>query len=282
MANPVPTTTCKPHRLSADLMSDLHVDKWDGETYDYAAHKKSDIAIVAGDVADGSAVTLAELKRIAAVYKTVLFVDGNHEFYKAGRVTNAGSVYDFRFEAIEKELRDGIAKIPNVIYLRDRPFVKDGIAIIGRNGHWDYKIADGITEKEAIADAATAFRSTFNEAASFSGMARRDYYALRDQIIALNNDSSIHTIVVVTHTVPLKELLNKSPKSNLNWLSRGGSSVLRQLQQYDAHKKIKFWLFGHTHEQIQQKIDGVFYRENPRGKRKEGNTGYKPATIAFS
>jgi predicted phosphodiesterase len=273
VSTPVRTPASTPEKLSADFMSDLHVDKWDGETYDYAAHKKSDIAIVAGDVADGSAAALAELKRIAAVYKTVLFVDGNHEFRKAEKA------YNFDFAAVEKELRDGIAGIPNVTYLRDKPFVKDGVAIIGRNGHWDYKIADGITEKDAIDDAAKEFKSTFNEAASFSKLARRDYYALREQVISLNKDPSIHTIVVVTHTVPRQELLNRT--YSLNWLSRGGASVMRRLQPYDTHNKIKFWLFGHSHEQIQQSIDGVFYRENPRGKKKEANTDYKPATMAF-
>lgn len=276
MTKPVSTPARNPGNISADLMSDLHVDKWDGETYDYAAHKNSNIAIVAGDVADSPAITLAELKRIAAVYKTVLFVDGNHEFRKAGQI------YNFDFATVEKELRDGIAKLPNVTYLRDQPFVKDGVAIIGRNGHWDYKMTDRITEKDAINDAAKQFKSTFNEAASFSKLARRDYYALRDQVIALNQAPSIHTIVVVTHTVPRRELMDPAGTFSPEWLSRGGASLMRHLSQYDTHHKVRFWLFGHSHEQIQQNIDGILYRENPRGKRKEGNTGYKPATIAFS
>jgi predicted phosphodiesterase len=274
MPDSISTPASHPKQLSADFMSDLHVDKWDGEIYDYAAHKKSDIAIVAGDVADSRAVTIAELKRIAAVYKTVLFVDGNHEFRKAERV------YDFDFDTVEKELREGIAGIPNVTYLRDKPFVKDGVAIIGRNGHWDYKIADGITEKNAINDAAQKFKSTFNEAASFSKLARRDYYALRDQVIALNRDPSVHTIVVVTHTIPRRELLNKS--YNLNWLSRGGNSAMRQLQQFDKHNKIKFWIYGHSHEQIKQNIDGILYRQNPRGKINELKNIFKAEKIAFS
>jgi len=276
MPDPISTPASRPKELSADFMSDLHVDKWHGEAYDYAAHKKSDIAIVAGDVADGSAATLAELKRIAAVYKTVLFVDGNHEFRKAEMA------YNFDFDAVEEELREGIAGIPNVTYLRDKPFVKDGVAIIGRNGHWDYKIVPGIAEKDAVNDAAKQFKSTFNEAASFSKLARRDYYALRKQVIAFNKDPSIHTIVVVTHTVPRKELLGTSgmfPPSF--WLSRGGASIMRHLQQYDTHNKMKFWLFGHSHEQIKQTIDGVLYRENPRGVGKKGNKDYKPETMAF-
>jgi len=266
-----------PPSFSVDLMSDLHVDKWNGAAFDYAAHKKSDIAVIAGDVADGSVITIAELEKIAAVYKTVLFVDGNHEFRKCEKT------YNFDFEAVEKELRDGIAKLPNVIYLRDQSFVKDGVAIIGRNGHWDYKIAECTTKdaciakKDAITNAAKAFKSTFNEAASFVKMAERDYDALRKQVIAFNQDPSIHTIVVVTHTVPRKELMPVWPA----WQARGGSSLMRNLQKHDAHNKIKDWFCGHSHTLIDQEIDGVRYRQNSRGGIKEGRTDFKQAAVTF-
>ena len=280
MTDPIPVPPPAAPGFSADLLSDIHADRWKDEAFDYAAHKKNDIAIIAGDLAEGTALSVAELKKIAAVYKTVLFVDGNHEFRKDARL------YNFDFEAVEKELRDGIAGIPNVTYLRDKPFVKDGVAVIGRNGHWDYKIADGITEKDAINDAAKMFKSTFNEAASFSKLARRDYYALRDQVIALNKDPSIHAIVVVTHTVPRKELLSTflngtSTKIPLAWHSRAGSGIMNNLLKYDAQKKIKFWLFGHQHSPRQQKVDSILYHGNPRGRKGEGIKDYKPVLIAF-
>ncbi len=251
----------------SDLHAELHADR-----LDYAALKKSDIAIVAGDLGPDPATSLAELRQIAAAYKTVLFVDGNHEFRKG----LPDYVYNFNFDAVEEKLRQGIAQIPNVVYLRDKPFVKDGVAVIGRNGHWDYKMVKGYPRRRAIRECARILETDFNNAASFSKLARRDYYALRDQIIKFNRDPSIHTIVVVTHTVPRSELLKDAPPARQ---AIKGSSQMRHLLQYDAGKKIKFWLFGHQHDSRKQEIDGVLYHENPRGHNRDTAKGYKPSAV---
>ncbi len=255
-------------------MSDLHAELH-SEQLDYAALKKNDIAIVAGDLGPDPATSLAELARIAAAYKTVLFVDGNHEFRKG----LPDYAYNFDFDAVEEDLRRGIAKIPNVVYLRDTPFVKDGVAIIGRNGHWDYKMVKGYPRRQAIKDSASILETSFNKAASFSKMARRDYYALRDQIIRFNKDPSIHTIVVVTHTVPRAELLHDGPPVRQ---TIKGSSQMRHLLQYDANKKVKFWFFGHQHNAKKQEIDGVLYQENPRGHDQQTAKNYKPSAVRLT
>ena len=264
--------------FSVDFLSDIHSEWWNGAVFDYAAHKKNDIAIVDGDLRTNTDESIEELKKIAAIYKTVLFVDGNHEF----RVGTPGYEYNFDFDGVEKKLRDGIATIPNVVYLRDQPFVKDGVAIIGRNGHWDYKIVEGLPENEAIEEGRGILKTDFNSAASFSKLARRDYYALRDLVIKFNQDPSIHTIVVVTHTVPRVELLNFSDKASLAKQAQMGSSLMRHLPRYDANKKIKFWLFGHQHAPKNQEINGVLYHENPRGFIQDGVKNYEPSTFTFS
>lgn len=270
--------TAEAPGLSADFMSDIHAEWWDGEMFDYAAHKKNDIVIVNGDLASDTRQSIEELKKIAAVYKTVLFVDGNHEF-RMGAVKNHD--YNFDFDAVEKTLRAGIATIPNVVYLADQPFVQDGVAVIGRNGHWDYKLIEGLPENEAIEDGRRFLKTDFNNAASFSKLARRDYDALRDQVVKFNQDPSIHTIVVVTHTVPRVELLNFSDKFSLSKQAQMGSSLMRTLLQYDANKKVRYWLFGHQHASKHQVIDGVLYHENPRGFKSDGVADYKPSVFTF-
>jgi hypothetical protein len=276
MADPVPAQPAELKDFTVDFMSDIHADAWDGEEYDYAAHKKSDIAVIAGDLADGPQRALAELKKIAAVYPTVLYVDGNHEFRD-----EKDHLYHFNFAAVEKELHDGIEKIPNVVYLKDKPFIKDGVAIIGRNGHWDYAMATGdpmVPDIAAMKDAASAFKSSFLNASRFINMARRDFYALRDQVMALDKDPSIHSIVVVSHTVPRKDLLIE--KLPVEWQGRAGAAIMKCLKKYDKHNKMKFWLYAHQHTPAPLKIvDGVTYFENPRGLKREGNITWKPAVV---
>ncbi len=260
--------------LSVDFYSDLHAEQH-ADALDYAALKKNDIAIVAGDVASDPATCLAEIKKIAAVYKTVLFVDGNHEF----RTGAPGFKYDFNFRATEETLRKGIAQMPNVVYLRDKPFVQDGVAIIGRNGHWDYRMIKGLSRWRALRKARGYLKASFNQAAQFSKMARRDYYALRDQVIDFNKDKSIHTIVVVTHTVPRADLLVVKPGTSRERQAIMGSGKLRRLLKYDTGKKVKLWLFGHQHAPGTKTIDGVLYHENPRGHPGYADKNYKPTAL---
>ncbi len=262
--------------FSVDFMSDLHADLHDSPL-DYAALKKNDIAVVAGDVASDPATCLAELKKIAAVYETVLFVDGNHEF----RSGKKGFRYNFDFAAVEETLREGIEQMPNVVYLRDKPFVKDGVAIIGRNGHWDYRILKGYPWRQAVREGLGLLGADFNKAASFSKMARRDYYALRDHILQFNGDPSIHTIVVVTHTVPRAELIDFKADSRKAKHAQKGSWLMRNLLRHDMGKKVKFWLFGHQHAAKTQQIDGVLYHENPRGHDVQAARTYRPSVLKF-
>ena len=45
-------------------------------------------------------------------------------------------------------LRLEIAAFSNVFYLKDSVFIKDGVAIIGRNGFWDHQLGDGVTVEQ--------------------------------------------------------------------------------------------------------------------------------------
>ncbi|MBU6474744.1 MAG: hypothetical protein KGQ70_02150, partial [Alphaproteobacteria bacterium] len=203
--------------------------------------------------------------------------DGNHEF----RTGMPDYGYNFDFKAVEEKLRQGIARIPNAVYLRDKPFVKDGVAVIGRNGHWDYRIVDELPRRQAIREGRGLLKASFNEAASFAKLARRDYYALRDQVVKFNRDSSIHTIVVVTHTVPRAELIDFRDNVPLAKYAQRGTSLMRNLVRYDAGKKLKFWLFGHQHGVKRQEMDGVVYQANTRGYPDEGIKDYRPSTLKF-
>lgn len=118
--------------MKFDLVSDLHDDHWDQGRLDWAALKIADGAIVAGDISDDPEETVAELARMAQVYKTVLFVDDNHEHQRSF------PDIDSPVELLSERLK----AIPNVHYLTDGPWVGDGVGVVGRNGWWDYRIAE--------------------------------------------------------------------------------------------------------------------------------------------
>ncbi len=264
--------------VTFDFISDLHHEWWD-EEYDYAAHKTPgvDMVIVGGDLATDTAESLVELEKIAKVYKKVLFICGNHEF-RQGKAKDY--LYNFDFDAVEKTLRDGIAKMPNVTYLVDGPFIVDGVAFVGRNAHWNYKLfADKVEHEKTLEAAATSFKSTVDQAARFNSIAKRDYHTLRHDISKLSADPNIREIVVVTHTVPHRDLINLSDKFAWEHQNRMGSSYIKRVLHGDEAGKIKLWLFGHQHDSGKDvTINGVRFHANARGFKSDGQAEYKPST----
>ncbi|TAL38087.1 MAG: hypothetical protein EPN97_04140, partial [Alphaproteobacteria bacterium] len=114
----------KPAPFKFDLVSDLHVEYWE-KPMDWDAVRTNDIVIVAGDVADTLAETRKELERLSKAYKTVLYIDGNHEFCEKLYHGGEGA------EDFDDRVRLAIADLPNVHFLKDGVFIVNGTAIIG-------------------------------------------------------------------------------------------------------------------------------------------------------
>ena len=300
--------------LGIDLISDLHNDRWEGLSHDYAAGKINDIAIVAGDLGRNPEASARELRRIAEVYGTVLFVDGNNEFRDA-LIVDANPDY----QETEERMRAAISAVnetfdtPRIFYLRDQPFIKDGTAVIGRNGHWDFKAAldprneNPISTEEAMQEHVDVMLDLFTKETSTEKpvlsrergaevveaapkQARKDFEDLRDEILRLNEDLAIHTIVMVTHTLPYmqgSELLNFPPGISARGMGTMANADLAELPKYDSGGKIKYWFFGHQHAPKNMMIDGIHYIENPRGSlgeiyTKETMHDYKSLSVDIS
>lgn len=253
--------------LKVDLVSDLHVERWE-KPLDWAALKKNDIIIVAGDVADTIEDTVKELERIAAVYKTVLFIDGNHE-YSEELYKKDGDITQF-----DDNFRVAISHLPNVYFLKDGPVTIGGTAIIGRNGHWDYKALEGASIEDAQAAIMDKIRLPLSDATIFSDQAAKDVADLKQMVKDLNADPDIHTIFVVTHTLPGKDLMPDRVKGAPAVFSNLGNSELADVLKEDTGGKIKNWVFGHWHGYHSASLNGVEYNCHPRGTPRPGKPEY--------
>jgi Icc-related predicted phosphoesterase len=253
--------------LKFDLVSDLHVERWDAPL-DWAKLKQNDVIIVAGDVADSIVETVKELERIAKVYKTVIYIDGNHEFseelYKEG-----GDA-----AAFDDNLRLAIAHLPNVFFLKDGPVTIDGTAIIGRNGHWDYKVLEGASVDDAKAAIMHKIQLPLEDAGIFSDYAKRDVADMKQMVKDLNADPNVHSILVVTHTLPGKALMPDRVKGAPAAFSNLGNSEMAEVVDEDVNKKIKTWVFGHWHGNHSASIGGIEYACHPRGTPRPGKPDY--------
>jgi predicted phosphohydrolase len=255
-----------------DLVSDLHVDRWPQEL-DWDALRQNDIVIVAGDVADSIERTHEELERLAKVYKTVLYIDGNHEFceqlYKGEDDTG-----DF-----DDRLRLALSDLPNVHFLKDGVFTCNGLAIIGRNGHWDYKGLDSVTPEEA--EEAVAEKLSFPPEAAevFRQQAKQDAADLRQLVRELNDDPAIHSILVVTHTLPSRKLFPKSVTPVPAHFSNLCNSEMEGVLKEDVNHKVRLWVFGHWHGTREETIEGVRHISHPRGTYRKGKPPYAPLPL---
>lgn len=261
----------KPKPLKFDLVSDLHVEFWP-QPVDWDALRTNDIVIVAGDVADTLEETKKELERLSTAYKTVLYIDGNHEFCE--KIYHGGEdAADF-----DDRVRLAIAHLPNVYFLKDGPVIIDGTAIIGRNGHWDYKALDGVTPEEGQAAVVHKLRISEEDGALFARQARQDVNDLKDMVRELNKDPGIHSILVVTHTMPSKDLIPSIPNLPPFFTNLANSEMTEVLKE-DVNGKITTWVFGHWHRAKEDTVNGIHYLSHPRGTPNKHKPEYKPLSV---
>ena len=256
-----------------DIVSDLHVDKWDNveHTYDWDKNKVSDIVIIAGDIADDIYTTVIELEKACSVYKKVLYVEGNHESTKN---------YD-NIDYSKQEISKMMSEHENFIFLPEQDCVFDDLVIIGATGWWDFKICEpDITEKECIESFKTDWCPTKglqkeDIIKNITEAAYDDYISIKSKIDKYKDK---YSICIVTHTVPHKALLSKNYPYDKKHAGQYGNSLFGEFFNEDS---VKCFIFGHNHD----KSDVTIFNKklcvnNARGRPSDYNrTEYKPIVI---
>lgn len=261
---------------SVDLVSDLHIDQWNPKLpnlypcgkiknfpMEWKGIDKSPYLIVAGDVSDDLDLTLSYLDDVSKHYKKILFVDGNHE-------------HSHLFPHLWKEgvIQEKLNKIGNskLVYLPAKPHIIDGVAYVGMCGWWDYFQEKKYLQEDL--DYFKSWRSNFGIQDSkmfinnVSNKACEQVEEMKNWIQKFHRSSNVHTIVLVTHTVPFIKFSNHY-RTQVN-------SLYSELLYLTP--KLKFWFFGHTHQQWDKQtqvdemvknnelIKSIRFIANPRGR----------------
>lgn len=273
-----------------DVISDIHIDQWDSSLVNLypcgpiiqapftLQANENHILIVAGDVSDSMEYTLNFLKHAAKKYPSgVIFIDGNHE-----HVHKYPKLYD------TDEIHSKISQLQeNIVYLRKEPFHirEHKTVVIGACGWWDYSNQD--TQKMVLSETyfdnwipGLSSKCNIHGARSFmrNVIQRSDeeFDYLSSHISKYNADPNIDKIIVVTHTVP--HIQSFEHEDDLSCIVNTKFSQL-----YDSdNTKLSHWIFGHTHEQINIKKNGVRFICNSRGRPEDFNrTKYKPYSFVI-
>jgi predicted phosphodiesterase len=263
---------------SIDVVSDLHIDQWDvslnienpcGEVSNspYKFKETSNrILVIAGDISDDIDLSINYLNDISANYEKVIFVDGNHE-----HVSNYPNLLSVN------EIYEKINKLGNnkIVYLPKTHYKMDKTVFIGFSGWWDYDNRN----QSSMERASKYFDDWIPKISKSDGGSRKfienviskseqQHLKLIEQLEYYEKQPDIENIVIVTHTVPLKEFALES---------KGNIETSCQLQTFSKtlvdgrYKKLNMWIFGHTHNQFEKTINGVRFLAHPRGRPEDFN-----------
>lgn len=245
--------------MDFDLISDLHIDQWPrDQRLNFKGVGTSLNCIVAGDVSQKLSTTRDFLYQLADCYKQVIFVDGNHE-HKPDYTNLVDNC-----EWLEKEL----SKKSNITYLWDSTCVFGSTAIIGTNGWWTFDYCEPLISRlEQINNFCQDYDLPEYVAINIWDEAVENSEFLTSVIQSFTNADMIEDIIVITHTLPRKDLVIPATYMTTTDLSKMHNSQLANVLSADVNKKIKTWCFGHYHsEACDVVIDGVRYVSNPRGR----------------
>ena len=248
-------------QFSFDLISDLHLETW--PDFDWEGQATSQFCIVAGDVSKNYQLLSQGLSHLSDCYKGVFYIDGNDEHKQ--NLNQIGGNY--------KEIQGILDEFPNVIYLQDNAVVVDGVAIIATNGWWTWDFDPNVDPVESK----QAYRDKFNCESwvpeVIENIAFNDVNYLSSSVKRLQTHSDVKKIIVVTHTVPTRDLISHDVELiGTHRYNTMGHSFIKQILNEDSENKISHWCFGHYHGSVDRVIDGIRYVNNCKGR---GDTKWK-------
>ena len=270
--------------LEYDLISDAHSDIWgENQRIDWAAVRTPgvDTLVIAGDIADDPAWVEIELRRLAQVYKNLVYIPGNHEYERL--IPDFAATRDVLRAICAKVNAEGAGQIH---FLHDEPYIENGVAIVGRYGGWTFDFG-GRPQQRAesvqhiLDDPKYQLNPQYQQIVGLMDReAREDYYALRQEIIDLQRDPAVVSIAIVTHTLSNPNYIawGKYPKKDESVGLYGNSLMLDVLNLDEG--KIRIWMSGHSHAWHDAVEHDVRFVAHPRGRPKDFNrVTYAPQCI---
>jgi hypothetical protein len=239
-----------------------------------------DVAVVAGDVAEGAENSLAVIREIVPLHIPVVFTMGNHEYYR-------------RFLSEELALARALAPTRNVFLLENDTIVLGGAVRFAGASLWtDYRLFGDANAPAAM----HAARFGMNDH-RLIGWKREPWARFRPQEAALLHAASRSffaetfasafdgATVAVSHHAPdigsvaaryandiLTAAFASTALSELNSALHGGATPA------PAGNSPDFWIHGHVHNSADYRVGITRVIANPHGYGPE-NATFDPALI---
>jgi len=227
--------------LKIQYLSDLHLEKTLNSEYFHnnPIEKIGDILILAGDVTKYSNLFYADefFDDISKKFDQVFMVPGNHEYYGIQKLDLIMKPY------INEKIRD------NITLLNNQNIIYGGINFIFST-MWTHISPDkeyGI--RSNVKDYTFIKNGKYNITPNDLNNIHLESYKYIKKTVLENIEEKIF---VVTHHAPTKLVI-----SEFNKHSAINDAFCVELHPFIFDNDIDYWLYGHTHENIDGEINGT-------------------------
>lgn len=270
------------------LVSDVHVDlnPWKWECLDPFSYDTG-VLVVAGDISNDVWEVSRWLKDARHRFEHVIWVPGNHDFYNIG--LHQTRLYDPVLEDKWPYPRDMQGMLDHyarwcgehgVIFMHRSRITLNGVTFVGATGWHDYRAGEPYATEDQIKvwyDCLNDTQIRWNKnairpdhLAPFDAGVR-DWEHIRDSV-----SSATGPVVVITHHLPHRRLSWQRPHDRI-WTMLHGSFVNTRME-FIQDPRIRYWIYGHTHQRNMLDINGMTYVCNAKGYRGE-NDNWSPIML---
>jgi predicted phosphodiesterase len=244
--------------LRVRILSDLHLEFADFRPPEV----KADVVVLAGDIHVGTRGIAWAREALPDV--PVLYVLGNHEFYKGATPRLLDKV---REEALGSNVR---------ILERDT-VILDGVRFLGATMWTDMALVGDVPVGMAAAAATMADFKLIRVSPKYRRLRPEDTVTFHHQARRWLEDELATTKgprVVVTHHAPLPESLHPAYRAD-----RGNAAYASDLRGLIERAQPNLWIHGHVHHAHDYRVGGTRVVCNPRGYPGEMAEGFRPDLV---
>jgi predicted phosphodiesterase len=235
--------------IKIQYISDLHLERSLNSSYfsQYPIEKKGDILILAGDITKYSSLYYSDpfFDDISEKFDQVFMIPGNHEYYDIQHLWLINKSF------INEKIRDNVTLLNNqTIVYKDIYFIFSTLwSHISPDK--EFVIRDSVADYNHIKNG--KYFITPNE---LNRIHKESYKFIKKSLL----ENTLEKVFVVTHHAPTKLVV-----SNFHKHSPINDSFVVELHPMIFDNDIDYWLYGHTHENIDGEINGTKIISNQFG-----------------
>ena len=265
-------------KLKIDILSDTHFDNYFyGKYTNYDVinfysqiidfNNCGDVLVIAGDIGHNNIQNIKILKLLKQYYKNIICVLGNHDYYLLGKENK--SQFKNSFERVEN-MRELINSQDGMYCLNGDIIEIDGIKFGGCDGWYNdgYFGRQYPTESFSRKSTNVMWRNIMNDANFIYCVENFDdiFEIERPKIEKVFKECD----VMITHINPSA----KNEHININYQNNPSNVFFCfEGEKYLKNGNMKYWIFGHTHEELEYIEHNVHCICNPLGYFNESGNG---------